>query len=236
MIDNIATCGETERWTTSFSVPAASDRLRRFFQCHLNPALWKPWHHPPPSRPYPPAYSERKIRHLMCQILTKSRNIWRPPVPLLFIPQLTWTSWRTWEGWMAEECSSSSAMIPGALLVVEGYFQWAGAQGEVEGHLAEAVGVAEEASYHQEVVEEVGLFLQSLVEAPGRQGGRGQQEGRQEQQLPASAETHGNTRGVQFSWKEYCCTFNGIVTTKKNFMLFSTQTIPHWFIIKTIPV
>lgn len=121
---------------------------------------------------------------------------------------------------MAEECSSSSAMIPGALLVVEGYLQWAGAQGEVEGHLAEAVGVAEEASYHQEVVEEVGLFLQSLVEAPGRQGGRGQQEGRQEQQLPASAETHGNTRGVQFSWKDYCCTFNGIVTTKKIFMLF----------------
>lgn len=86
-------------------------------------------------------------------------------------------------------------MIPGGLLVVEGYLQWAGAQGEVEGHLAEAVGVAEEASYHQEVVEEVGLFLQSLVEAPGRQGGRGQQEGRQEQQLPASAETHGNKRG-----------------------------------------
>lgn len=123
---------------------------------------------------------------------------------------------------MAEECSSS-AMIPVALLVVEGYLQWAGAQGEVEGHLAEAAGVAEEASYHQEVVEEVGLFLQSLVEALGHQGGRGQQEGRQEQQLPASAETHGNMRGVQFSCKEYCCTFNGIVTTKIYYAFFNTN-------------
>lgn len=93
---------------------------------------------------------------------------------------------------MAEECSSSSEIVPGVLLAVVGCLRWVGVQEEVVGHLAEEAVEVEEAPCHLEVVEGAETCLQLLArveETQGRQEGRGVEEGRQEQQLPVSAGT-----------------------------------------------
>lgn len=80
-------------------------------------------------------------------------------------------------------------MVPGVLLVVEGFLRLVGVQEEVGAHLGEgAVGV-EEASWPQEVAGEAGTYLQMLAwveEAQGRREDRGRGVGRLEQQQPVS--------------------------------------------------
>lgn len=94
---------------------------------------------------------------------------------------------------MAEEYSSSSKMVPGGLLVVEGCPPWVRVQGEAEGHLVEGAEEVEEACHHQE--EEVGgtclqMMVASVEEAEGCQGVLGEEEDLQERQLlPVSAGT-----------------------------------------------
>lgn len=79
-------------------------------------------------------------------------------------------------------------MVPGVLLVAEGYLRQVHVQEGVEGRPEEAAGAVVEASCPQEeVAEGVYPFLQKLAwveEAEGHQGDQGQVVGRQGQEQP----------------------------------------------------